>query len=689
MNSDMNKQLFLSLVASIFIVLNLNAQITDTTMARIYSMSLEELMNTKVAIATKTDQRLSETPSIVSVITTEDIKNMGARELTDVLQTIPGFELLKKFDGEYGIGIRGVKDPRCTSKLLIMIDGIPYNQVLYGYSIYYGYEINMDAIERIEIIRGPGSALYGRNAFSGVINIITKTAKTGEKIMIKGSIGSYNTKSVSGYYGFNNNKINASISVSRIYTDGTNVKYDDGFGGKSLWSINHDNSSIITNIGIGKLNFSGSFYSLNDGGFVDVFLMNEKRGYYSLSYENQISPRISYTTRIYGHYLNHVEHYQQLKPGIASEYPLGIYYQPQGKEYSYCLEADLKIKLFSNNDLLVGIQPEFYGVNDVIIYTNYNFPDGTAIPGIGKDNLVLYKPGWVSNDGHDYNNTAILFQDIWYPFKNLSLTLGGRFDFDSEIGGVFNPRAGLYWAPFKKISFKLLYGQAYRAPSPTEQYGTLGFAIGNETLKPERIKTIEFAFTYRLEKMTNSVSIFRNQLTNMIYAASKTALDPTNIYKNIGKNASTGIEYETKLILVKGLSSYLNYSYTFSENTDNIDGQDTVYNETDVAPHKLNFGVNYSFLKHFNLNMNLFYRSKMGKLLAPDSSGTLVEVQDPIGNFAILNSTFQVNNIFKNLNLSFSVHNLLNTKYYSQENQYLHEPPQPGRQLIFSAIYKF
>jgi outer membrane receptor protein involved in Fe transport len=665
------------------------AQERDSILAKYLEMDVEDLINTKVTIATKSNQPLNETPSIVSVITAQDIKNSGARELTDLLQTIPGFELLKKFDGEYGIGIRGVKDPRCTSKLLIMIDGIPYNQILYGYSVYNGYEINMDAIERVEIIRGPGSALYGRNAFSGVINIITKTAKTGKRFMAKGSLGNFNTKSFSGYYGFKNDKINASISVNKLYTDGTDAKYDDGYGGKSLWSINHINSSINTSIGIGKFTFTGSYYSFNDGGYVDVFEMNEKRGYYSLSYENQIAPRISYSARLYGHYLNHIEHYQQLKSGVDTTYPLGIYYQPQGKEYTYCLEVDLKYKLFSNNDLLIGLQPEFYGVKDVLIYSNFNFENGTAISGIGKDNLQLYEPGWFSNNGHDYNNTAIFFQDIWYPFKNLSFTLGGRYDFDSEIGSVFNPRAGLYWEPFKRISFKLLYGQAYRAPSPTEQYGTLGFVIGNEKLKPERIKTFEFAFTYRLEKMTNSVSIFRNQLTDMIYAASKTALDPTNVYKNVGKNASTGIEYETKLILGMGFSSYINYSYTVSKNTDNIDGVDTVYNEPDVAPHKINLGLNYSFLKHFNLNLNMFYRSKMGKLLAPDTDGNLIEVQDDIGNFAVLNSTFLANNVLKNFDISISVYNFLNTEYYSQENQYLNEPPQPGRQIILSAIYKF
>jgi outer membrane receptor protein involved in Fe transport len=684
-----NRQFIAALIFLSCIVLNIQSQENDTTMARIYAMSLEELMNTKVAIATKSDQPLSETPSIVSVITSDDIKKMGARELADVLQTIPGFELLKKFDGEYGVGIRGVKDTRCTSELLIMVDGIPYNQILYGYSICFGYDINLDAVERIEIIRGPGSALYGRNAFSGVVNIITKTAKTGDKVMFKGYVGNFNTKSLSGYYEFNKEKINASIAIRKIYTDGTDSKYDDGYGGKALWSIFHDNSSINANIGIGKFSISGSYYYLNDGGFVNVLDVIEKRGYYSLSYNNVINPKISFSAKILGHFINHIENYEQLKPGVDTTYPLGIYYKPQGKEYSYSAESELKYKLFENNDLLLGLQTEFYGVKDVIITTNYDFADFSAIPGIGENNQILYTPGWFTNDGHDYNNTAVLFQNIYYPLKNLGITIGGRYDFDSQIGGVFNPRIGIFIEPFHNTSFKLLYGQAYRAPAPTEQYGILGFAKGNENLKPERLRTFELEVSYRTDVMTNSIGIYRNELTDMIYAESTTEVNPTNIYKNIGKNTSTGIEYETKLILGKGFSSYLNYSYTVSKNTDNIFGKDTIYNEADVAPHKINLGLNYSFLKYYNVNLNMFYRSKMGKFQAPDSSGKLLDVQDNMGNFVVVNSTFQIINSIKNISFSLSVYNLLNAKYYSQENQYLHAPPQPGRQFIVNLEYSF
>jgi iron complex outermembrane receptor protein len=666
---------------------SINAQTTDTTLSGLISLDLEDLLNMKVSIATRSNLSERESPSVVSVITSDEIKNSGARELADILQTIPGFELSKKFDGEYGIGIRGVKDPRCTSKLLIMVDGIPYNQILYGYSFYTGYDINIDAIERIEIIRGPGSALYGRNAFSGLINIITKSGANGEKLMLKGKAGAFGTYSASGNFGIKKEKLNASVTIGKIQTDGTNDKFDDGYGGQGLWSIYHENSTINAKINAGKFTLCGSFYDLNSGGYVDVLQINERRWYYSVNYEDSISSKMGIFLKFTGHYINHDEIYQQLKPNYDLVYPLGIYYQPKAKEYSYSFESYVKYAISNKNNLLIGIQPELYGVKDVLIYTNYNFGIDEAISGIGKDNLVIYPPGWLANNEHKFSNVALFFQDIWNPTANLSLTIGGRYDFDSEIGGVFNPRVGFYWELFKDFSIKLLYGQAYRAPSPTEQYGTLGFVIGNENLKPEKIQTSELAISFRLKKMVNSVSFFHNKHSNMIYAESKTELDPTNVYKNIGNNQSFGVEYETRILLNKNFSSYLNYSYTFSQNRDFLNNKDTIYSEADVAPHKLNLGMNYFFQKYFNFNFNMFYRSKMGKFLAPDENGNLIEVQDNIGNYAIMNSKLQIINLVKNISISFSAYNLLDTKYYSQENQYLHAPPQPGRQFMFELAY--
>jgi outer membrane receptor protein involved in Fe transport len=673
----------------------------DSTWIKLDSMSLEELLNLKVTIATKSNQPLSESPSTVSVITAEDIQKMGARELADVLQTIPGFELIRSYAGYYGIGVRGVKDTRTTSKILYMVDGVPINQIFFGENMQWGYDLNMNNIERIEIIRGPGSALYGRNAFSGVINIITKKAKTGEKILLKSDIGTFNTYSLSGLYSYKNNKFDAAVSFRKIITDVTKVKFNDGFGNINSWDHHRNNLALNTNLAYGKFRLTANYLDLHGNALISETYITNKSINYSLSYDDTLNSKLTFHLSLYGQNSMYLEDIEQLKSyfqeiippemggngslTFADTYPNGIYYKPLLKDFLYGLETDIKIKLHEKNDLLIGLQADYHGVYDVTIKSNYDFATGQAIPGMTRDNMGKYEPGWFENEGHNYNNLAFILQDIWNPLKKVGITLGGRLDIDSEIGSVFSPRIGVVIEPFKNTSCKLLYGRAYRAPSPSEQYVTLGYALGNKDLKPEIINTFEIAFSYRYEKIQNTLSIYRNKLINMIYAEVISFVDPNNKYYNIGKNTSTGIEFETKFVIGHDFFSYINYSYSVSENIQIVNNYDSVYAHPDVAPHKLNFGINYHLLKYFNFNLNMYYRSKMEKYTI---GNTGLKVQDPIGNYAVLNSTILMQKLIKNFTFSFSAYNLTNTKYYSQDNQHLNQPPQPGRQFIFGIRYE-
>jgi iron complex outermembrane receptor protein len=658
-------------------------------MTKVFSMGLEELMNTKVNIATKSDKSINETPGVVSVITSEEIKNMGARELEDVLQTVPGFEIMRRANGYNGIGIRGVKDPRTSTKLLVMIDGVPFNNIFYGHSLGFGYDINIDIIERIEIIRGPGSALYGRNAFSGVMNIITKNAKNNEKSFVKLTAGTFNTKILSGYYGYKNEKINASFSLRRLYTSITDEKFDVGQGNTALWNIYRNNFTTNASIGYGNFMLTATYSDLDGGALFNDNKLLKKSGNLSLSYSNVINPRLSFDIKAYYHLEKYIEDLEFLKPG-NDPFPMGIYYKPGYKEYLYGIESEMSYKLSSTNDLLFGLQADIHGAKDVYIYSNYNFATGNAIPGIDRSNEVLYEPGWFDKNGHNYNNIAFFMQDIWNPVKRLSFILGARYDIDSQLGGIFNPRAGIVWTPLTQTYVKLLYGRAYRAPSPSEQYQNLGFAFGNKDLRPEIINTFELSLTHRLNKTTNTLSFFKNMLKDMIYAQIRTSISPNNTYYNLGKNNSVGIEFENKFLFRKNIYSFFNYSYTVSKNTQTIaENRDSTFDQVDVAPHKINLGLNYSFLNHYNCNVNMFYRSTMGKFKVPlsPSSKELMDVQDNIGNFAVFNFVLQISDLIKNFTFTASVYNMFNTHYYSQDNESLRQPHQPGRQFLINVTY--
>jgi outer membrane receptor for ferrienterochelin and colicins len=677
------KRILLLLTLSVISYSFGKTQDNNAIMDSIYALSIEDLMNTKVTIATKSEQSVNETPSVVSVITAEEIKNMGARELEDIMQIIPGFELTKRYTGEYGVGVRGLKDSRTTSKVLIMLDGNPYNQIFYGNSFGSGYDFDLNTIEKVEIIRGPGSALYGRNAFSGVINIITKRANKNEKSGVNASIGNFNERAISGIVNLNSGDLSTSISARRIFNGITNSKSIDDFGNKASWNVYANNTNISANIDFKNFKLSASFFDINNGGFLTNTFVHSRKGYYSIGYNSKVKKAISFNASIYGHNGFYLEDIEQLRPNFIPIYPNGIYYRPEVKEFLFGIESSIKYKISSNNDLLVGFQSDLHGVSDVNIYSNYYFANDSMIPGIGRGNAPLYKPGWFVNNGHNYSNLAFYAQDIWYPISNLGITLGGRYDIESQIGPQFNPRIGIVYEPVKNMNVKLLYGRAYRAPSPNEQYQTLGYVYGNQDLKPEVMTTFEIALNYRYNKLSNSISFFRNQVSDIIYALANNTVDPGNKTNNIGKNTSLGIEYECKTVISKSVYAFLNYSYTFSVNSNSLLGIDTSYNHADVAPHKINFGVNYKIHK-VNFNISSFYRSKMAKYYVGNQP-----VQDKMGNFIVLNSTIRYDNIISKLYSSLSIYNILDTKYYSQDNEHLKQPAQPGRQIILSLGYLF
>ena len=146
---------------------------------------LQKILNKNVAVST---QKLTtrETPGIISVVTSEEIQNSGARDLIDVLRLVPGFDVMQDLQFVMGIGLRG--SWANEGKVLVMMDGQPFNELLYQ-TVAVGNRFSVDAIERIEIIRGPGSAVYGGSAEYGVINMITKAAGSLNGVAVYGTGG--------------------------------------------------------------------------------------------------------------------------------------------------------------------------------------------------------------------------------------------------------------------------------------------------------------------------------------------------------------------------------------------------------------------------------------------------------------------------------------------------------------------
>ena len=649
----------------------------STKLIDIFDMDMEQLMELKTNISSKREQTLAEAPSVVSVITADQIRNMGARDISDVLVTVPGFEFSHDRSGLTYYGVRGYKSLRPSSKILVLMDGTPLNSVFQGTAIKMDHELDMDAIDRIEIIRGPGSALYGRNAFSAVINIITKTGKTGQGIWAKAIGGMMKTLDGGASFGFSNRRTNAYFSVRKVKTNNTDARFSDGLGGEALYHIDADATSLAGNVEIGNLKFNAYFLDLMHGfSHVSQFITDSRGGrslgVYSMQYTLKLSASSSLRMKLYGKnekYFENLDYGSSLQlAALEINAPNGKYVNPINFAYNYGAELEGDIAISDNNQLMVGLQTEWYGLTTGL-YSNFNLSSGVFYPGVSRSNLVRW-PNYIADDKKDYNNMAIYFQDSWKPIDRISLVIGGRLDKDNQSTlYVFSPRLGVVWNAVKDLNLKLLYGQAYRAPSTQEQYATQGAVTGNPNVNPEYIKTIEFSTEYRLGSCNTRLTLFNNVITDLIYSEPNINGQKGQAFYNRGSNNSMGMELEGQAKLGSWL--YATGSYTFTRSRDAY--KDVTTAHVNVSPHKFNLGAYFNLMKVLTFYTNVNYFSQQEKFAS--------NPVETIGNVALVNASLRLK-VLPQLELSLSAYNLFDKVYYYQDNVNKLQPKQPGLQLI-------
>ena len=172
----------------------------------------------EVSIATRHEMKISKTPGIVTVITAEEIKNLGYRTFVEVLRTIPGFEILK--DGSLGVMVPAVRGVASSNKVRLMLNGHFVNSPFTGSAFGRFDDFPVESIKKIEIIRGPGSAMYGENAFTAVINIITKDARDIDGVKVSSGYGSFDTYEENVVFGKTYGKVDISGMLHYRQTGG-------------------------------------------------------------------------------------------------------------------------------------------------------------------------------------------------------------------------------------------------------------------------------------------------------------------------------------------------------------------------------------------------------------------------------------------------------------------------------------
>ncbi|MEN9847441.1 MAG: hypothetical protein RL368_181 [Pseudomonadota bacterium] len=650
----------LFLVSSPFHV-NATPAVENNTVKYLQGLSLEELMETPISVSAKHEFSLRETPSIVSVITADDIAKSGARDLIDVLRTVPGFDFGVDIDGVVGVGVRGTWAHE--GGLLLLIDGIEMNERGYA-TTQFGQHYPLAHIQRIEIMRGAGSVIYGGMAKLGVINIITKSAEDLSGAHLAGSYGkmakAVGHQSLSLMAG----EVIDDLKVSFLATKGTGQRSDRVYSDASgdtldLKNSNHTKPQML-NFG---MQYKGlSFRALLDDYQTDgrdglskirtnLTTRNFKSDNFDLRYQENLSPKFKLNVNV---------NYSRQKPWEAWDYGDNVFLERETSE-RYLGGLNLQYQFSQNFDVIMGVE-----------HRQEQFMDHMAQVSLSNRNNTVF---FESLNKGEWGN----------------LTLGARYDQYSRFGNNLAPRLG-FTQNFGDFHIKALYNHAFRAPTAFN-------LLINPILRPELTKTIEFSLGYDINKnMLVTANVFNMQSKDtIIYGVIPGMQADEEIYYNAAKSGTRGAEIETRW---KDNWGYVTANYSHYRVTQNQTNAFKVVNyqtgETQdrehlaFATHKVSLNSSFNISPQLSLNPSLvWYGSRYAYTQATDSGQYLLKHYKPtlLANLFLRQQDF----LTKHLDVGIGVYNLLNKDFeFIQPYNGGHAPlPDKSREFVVNFNYKF
>lgn len=526
-----------------------------------------------VSIATGAPQALRRAPAVATVITAQDIAAMGATGIDEVLESVPGIHVSRSNNTYAPLYlIRGIHS-EFNAQTLMLLNGVPLTTLFVGNRGLGWGDMPVENIARIEIIRGPGSALYGADAFSGVINVITKTAADVGGTEFGARVGSFKSRDGWWQYGGRLGSYDVAAYLRLGDTDGQRetvtadqqTLLDTVFGTHASLAPGHMNTgfkAVDANAEVARDKFRlRASYKLRDdlqtGAGVAAAL--DPVGRYRIE---RVTSDLSWSDIDLGpdwrgtltaSYLSYAQTFnvplQLFPPGaFGGSFPNGMLGAPSTWERQLRLAAVASYGGFKGHSLRLGA-----GHDDLDMYRTRELKNFTIIasgPAVGlpvptADGQLQEFPAAASfAEPHRRQVSYVYVQDEWGVAKDWTLTAGLRHDRYSDFGSTTNPRAALVWDANLDLTVKLLYGRAFRAPAFTEQYSINNPVIrGNAALRPETISTWEAAFSWQVQADAQlNLSLFRYDMKNIIRTTD--AGGGTAQFNNIGAQHGNGVELE-------------------------------------------------------------------------------------------------------------------------------------------------
>ncbi|MBN2289135.1 MAG: TonB-dependent receptor [Candidatus Glassbacteria bacterium] len=571
-----------------------------------------------VITAGRTEQSIERAPATVAVISSEEIKASGALTIPDLLRLVPGLDVMTIGSSHFEVNARGLNQV-LSNKLLVLIDGRSAYFDFFGGVIWQAFQIVMDQIDRIEVVRSPSSALYGANAFSGVINIITKTPRQlhGGRLSVVGGE-------------------NSTLHTSYVQGD---RKGDTGYrvaiGTRQMNSFKDPDKDTDENI-------LGNFYLEHrfkndaklsvEGGLIHGFIVQNVR---------LEDVKVDATTSYAKMNLDHGPFKLQAFWNRGDE-TSGAFFPP-GPDVdilynTFDLEAQHMVNLGLKHTFIYGASYRFNTIESNIIDRDH------------KQNLI-----------------AGYFQDEYRPIPEVSFLAGARIDYHPLVGTNFSPRGSVIYAPVGSHTFRVSVGRAFRNPSFTDSYMQFTIPpppgmpigvnlVGEPDLESEKITTYEFGYTYFPRHYFRAeVDVFAYEFNDYIGSGALNMVDrvPVQSFVNLGRATAYGFELTADILPAPWLKLSSNYSYQ------DLDNNYTVLRMQAPPSHKANFKLFLSLPAGFSSSFSASYVGE-ATWEVPTVTGdyTLVETKAHTRCDARLGYLWEK----CHLELSVAAYNLLNSR---------------------------
>jgi outer membrane receptor for ferrienterochelin and colicins len=604
------------------------------------TLSIEDLMQVQVVTGpSRYAQKASEAPSSVTVVSASEIKQYGYRTLADVLRSLSGFYIT--YDRNYAyVGIRGFGRPGdYNSRLLVLVDGHRVNDDVYdSVLVENGFLVDLDAVDRIEVVRGPNSSIYGSGAFFPVIvNVITKDA-AGLGASLGGEAASFGTTKERASYA---RRFASGLSLAMA------VAHSDSRG-QRLYFPEFDTPA--TSYGVAE-HGDGEHYSnallkasCGEFSFEAVYALREK-GIPTASFGTVFNDPGTRTWDENGFAIVKVDHAVDRNLSLLGQ----LSYNVMRYRGDYVTDYP---PVTLNRDLAFG---EWVTAEGLAVYRG--IPNHTVlIGGEVQDNLHQDQRNFDLEPRYVYLNLrrsstrwAVYAQDEVRLADHVIANLGLRYDKYDQSGGDASPRLAVIYIPSSATSVKILAGSANRPPNQYEAYYSVEEPRQepNPGLQAERIDSLDVVLDQALgQRFRLTASGFLYRIRDLISLESVPSDDATQ-YQNSGTIRSSGIELEVTGDLGHGLRGRASYSY---QNTRNVAAGGSLSN----SPHHL--------LK-LNMAVPLAGDRLSAGLDAQYTSSRLTLAGRRLGGFTVANLTLLGSRIFGRGDLSVTVYNLLDKRY--------------------------